>query len=70
MTRGATGTPWYVYVMCFLLPFFGLAYGALERCRGDDASLRRGRWCIILGITSVVIICGGGLYWLIASIKT
>jgi len=57
------------YAACFLFPFFGLAYGALERCREEPAASRRGKICLILGMAGLVVACGGAATWLALGLK-
>jgi hypothetical protein len=57
------------YAASFFFPFFGIAYGALEICKGEDADRRRGKICIALGIAAVVLVCVGGVVWLTLGLK-
>ena len=65
-------SPWrkiLTYATCFLFPFFGLAYGALERCREEPVASRRGKICLILGIAGLVVACGAATAWLVLGLK-
>jgi hypothetical protein len=57
------------YAASFLFPFFGLAYGALERCREEPEANRRGKICLILGIAGLVVACGAATAWLALGLK-
>ena len=57
------------YAACFAFPFFGLVYGALEVCRGEDVNRRRGKIYVALGITGLVLVCVGAAVWLGLGLK-
>lgn len=53
----------------FVFPLFGIAYGALETCKGEAADRRRGKLCIVLGTVALVLVCVGGVVWLALGLK-
>lgn len=57
------------YGASFVFPFFGIAYGALEMCKGEKVNRRRGKICIVLGIVALVLVCVGGAVWLALGLK-
>lgn len=57
------------YVASFVFPFFGVAYGALEMCKGEEAERRRGKICIVLGVAGLVLVCAGGVVWMALGLK-
>lgn len=57
------------YAASFVFPFFGITYGALEICKGEEAERRRGKICIVLGIAAIVLVCVGGAVWLTLGLK-
>ncbi len=57
------------YVASFVFPLFGVAYGALEMCKGEDADRRRGKICIVLGVAALVLVCVGGAVWMALGLK-
>ncbi len=61
---------WLVYVAAFVFPFFGLAYGALERAKPEEEHRRRGKTCLILGIAATALVCAGGVTWLALGLKS
>jgi hypothetical protein len=63
---------WHVvltFAASFLFPFFGIAYGALETCKGEKADRRRGKICVALGIAAIALACGGAAVWLVLGLK-
>ncbi len=57
------------YAASFVFPFFGVAYGALEMCKGEEADRRRGKICIALGVAGLVLVCVGGAVWMALGLK-
>lgn len=57
------------YVASFVFPLFGLAYGALETCKGEKTERRRGKICIVLGTAALILVCVGGIVWLTLGLK-
>lgn len=57
------------FVASFLFPFFGIAYGALETCKGEKADRRRGKVCMALGIAGIALVCAGAAVWLALGVK-
>ena len=57
------------YGASFVFPFFGVAYGALEICKGEEAERRRGKICIVLGVAALVLACVGGAVWMALGLK-
>ncbi len=57
------------YAASFVFPFFGVAYGALEICKGEEAERRRGKVCIVLGVAALVLACVGGAVWMALGLK-
>ena len=60
---------WYVYLAAFLFPFFGLAYGVLERSKPEADHRRRGKACLVLGIVAGVLYCLGAAAWMALGLK-
>lgn len=69
MEKRSTWRKIATYAASFLFPFFGLAYGALERCREEPEANRRGKICLILGIAGLVVACGAATAWLVLGLK-
>jgi hypothetical protein len=57
-----------IYLASLLFPFFGLVYGVLQSAKPERAHKRMGKWCITLGIISLVAICVGAIAWMGANI--
>ncbi len=57
------------YVASFLFPLFGIIYGALETCKGEEADRRRGKICVALGVASLVLVCVGAVVWMALGLK-
>jgi hypothetical protein len=57
------------YVASFVFPLFGIVYGALETCKGEEAERRRGKICIVLGSAALILVCAGGIVWLVLGLK-
>ncbi|MCP4229403.1 MAG: hypothetical protein GY771_04560 [bacterium] len=53
-----------IYIASFLFPFFGLIYGLIQSAKPERAYKRMGKWCIALGLISVVAICVGSIVWM------
>ncbi|MGD8718354.1 MAG: hypothetical protein PVH29_05970 [Candidatus Zixiibacteriota bacterium] len=69
MPKNSKWRSFLTYVACFVFPFFGIVYGALETCRGEDVNRRRGKIYIVLGITGLVLVCVGAAVWLGLGLK-
>jgi len=69
LARKSTWRSALTYAASFVFPFFGVAYGALEMCKGEEANRRRGKICLVLGIAALVLVCVGGAVWLALGLK-
>ena len=69
MAKESTWRAFATYAGSFLFPFFGIAYGMLETCKVEPEKKRRGKICIALGITGIVLICAGAVAWLALGLK-
>ncbi len=59
---------WLIYLASFIFPFFGLAYGILQSAKPERVHKRMGKWCITLGLVSLVVICAGAIVWMAINI--
>ena len=69
MATESKGRAVLTYAAAFLFPFFGIAYGMLETCKVEPEKKRRGKICIALGITGIVLACVGAVAWLALGLK-
>lgn len=58
-----------IYAASLVLPFFGIAYGLLETCKVEPERKRRGKICVVLGVTGVVLVCVAAVVWLALGLK-
>lgn len=69
MAQESRGRTALIYAASLIFPFFGLAYGMLETCKVEPERKRRGRICIALGVTGMVVVCLGAGAWLTLGLK-